>query len=172
MRKLNSSKAKFFPRCLAIVAAFFLACSAQAQTHSVPFWAETNFSSEVSPQMARFGSRGIYVHDPSTIVKCKDEFWIFYTGRGVPSYHSKDLIKWERGPAVFTNAPIWVAQTIPQNRWMYYWAPDIIHLGNRYLLYYAVSVFGRNTSAIGLATNPTLDPNDPKFHWTDQGIVI
>lgn len=123
-------------------------------------------------QPALFGSRGIYVHDPSTIVKCGNEFWIFYTGRGIPSYHSKDLMKWERGPSVFTNAPAWVAQTIPQNRWMYYWAPDIIHLGKRYLLYYAVSVFGKNTSAIGLAVNPTLDPNNPKFHWADKGIVI
>ena len=32
--------------------------------------------------------------------------------------------------------------------------------------------FGRNTSAIGLATNPTLDPATPNFGWTDRGIVI
>jgi len=28
------------------------------------------------------------------------------------------------------------------------------------------------TSAIGLATTPTLDPADPAYHWTDQGIVV
>ena len=28
------------------------------------------------------------------------------------------------------------------------------------------------TSAIGLATNPTLDPDDPAYHWTDQGFVV
>jgi arabinan endo-1,5-alpha-L-arabinosidase len=28
------------------------------------------------------------------------------------------------------------------------------------------------TSAIGLATTPTLDPNDPAFQWTDQGFVV
>ncbi len=122
--------------------------------------------------MARYGSRGIRVHDPSAIVKCGDEYWIFYTGRGIPCYHSKDLVTWQRGPSVFTNAPVWVATTIPQNRWMYYWAPDVIHLGDRYLLYYAVSVFGKKTSAIALATNPTLDPNDPQYHWIDQGVVI
>ena len=44
--------------------------------------------------------------------------------------------------------------------------------GDRYLLYYAVSSFGRNDSAIGLATNPTLDPADPKFKWSDQGLVV
>lgn len=122
--------------------------------------------------MAAFGSRGIYVHDPSPIIKCGEQYWIFYTGRGVPSYHSKDLVKWERGPSVFTNSPAWVAQTLPQVHWNNYWAPDVIHLGDRYLLYYAVSVFGKNTSAIGLATNPALDPNDPNYHWTDQGIVV
>jgi arabinan endo-1,5-alpha-L-arabinosidase len=118
------------------------------------------------------GSRGVRAHDPSTIVKCKNEYWIFYTGRGIPSYHSRDLMTWEPGPSVFTNAPAWTAQAVPANRWMHYWAPDVIHLGDRYLLYYSVSTFGKNQSAIGLATNPTLDPADPRFHWTDQGIVV
>ncbi len=117
-------------------------------------------------------SRGITTRDPSSIVECKGEYWVFYTGRGVPSYHSRDLVKWERGPAVFKTAPEWIAQIVPKNRNMNYWAPDIIKLGERYLLYYAVSSFGKMTSAIGLATNPTLDPNDPAYHWTDQGFVV
>lgn len=117
-------------------------------------------------------SRGIITRDPSTIVKCKDEYWVFYTGRGVPSYYSKDLVNWERGPAVFQTAPEWIARIVPENRHMQYWAPDIIKLGDRYLLYYAVSSFGKMTSAIGLATNPTLDPDDPAYHWTDQGFVV
>jgi arabinan endo-1,5-alpha-L-arabinosidase len=116
--------------------------------------------------------RDAYVHDPSTVVKCKDAFWVFYTGRGVPSYHSKDLVKWVRGPSVFSNAPSWVAQAVPANRGMNYWAPDVIRMGDRYLLYYAASTFGKNTSGIGLATNPTLDPTDPAYHWSDQGMVI
>jgi len=117
-------------------------------------------------------SRGITTRDPSSIMKCKDEYWVFYTGRGVPSYRSKDLVKWERGPAVFKTAPEWIAKIVPQNRNMQYWAPDIIKLGDRYLLYYSVSSFGKMTSAIGLATNPTLDPDDPAYHWTDQGFVV
>ncbi len=117
-------------------------------------------------------SRGITTRDPSSIVKCGDEYWVFYTGRGVPSYHSRDLVKWERGPAVFNAAPEWVAGIVPENRDMHYWAPDILKVGDRYLLYYSVSSFGKMTSAIGLATNPTLDPADPGFHWTDQGFVI
>jgi arabinan endo-1,5-alpha-L-arabinosidase len=117
-------------------------------------------------------SRGIVTRDPSSIVKCKDEYWVFYTSRGVPSYHSKDLVKWERGPAVFKTAPEWIAKIVPENRNMSYWAPDIMKVGDRYLLYYAVSSMGKMTSAIGLATNPTLDPNDPAYHWTDQGVVV
>ena len=117
-------------------------------------------------------SRGVTTRDPSSIVKCKDQYWVFYTGRGVPSYHSKDLVKWERGPAVFKAAPEWIAKIVPQNRNLLYWAPDIIQLGDRYLLYYAVSSFGKMTSAIGLATNPTLDPEDPAYHWTDEGFVV
>jgi len=35
-----------------------------------------------------------------------------------------------------------------------------------------VSSWGKNTSAIGLATNSTLDPSDPKFRWNDAGIVV
>lgn len=117
-------------------------------------------------------SRGIVTRDPSTIVKCKDEFWVFYTGRGVPSYHSKDLVKWEPGPPVFSTPPDWIAAAVPENRNMNYWAPDVIHLGDRYLLYYSVSTLGKMTSAIGLATTPTLDPSDPAYRWTDQGIVV
>jgi len=117
-------------------------------------------------------SRGITTRDPSSIVKCKDEYWVFYTGRGVPSYHSKDLVKWERGPAVFKAAPEWIAKFVPENRNLQYWAPDIIKLGDRYLLYYSASAMGKMTSAIGLATNPTLDPDDPTYHWTDQGFVV
>jgi arabinan endo-1,5-alpha-L-arabinosidase len=117
-------------------------------------------------------SRGIYARDPSSIVKCKDEYWVFYTGRGVPSYRSKDLVKWERGSRIFTAAPEWVAKIVPENRDMVYWAPDVMKIGDRYLLYYSVSSFGKMTSAIGLATNPTLDPDDAAYHWTDQGFVV
>jgi arabinan endo-1,5-alpha-L-arabinosidase len=117
-------------------------------------------------------SRGISTRDPSSIVKCKDDYWVFYTGPGVPSYRSKDLVKWESGPPVFKTAPEWIAKIVPENRNMHYWAPDIMKLGDRYLLYYSVSTVGKMTSAIGLATSPTLDPDDPAYQWTDQGVVV
>jgi arabinan endo-1,5-alpha-L-arabinosidase len=117
--------------------------------------------------------RDAFVHDPSTLIKCKDEFWVFATGRGVPSWHSKDLVNWEHGPSVFTsNAPPWVAEAVPANRPLGYWAPDLTYLNGRYLLYYSASTFGHNVSGIGLVTSPTLDPSDPAYGWTDQGLII
>jgi arabinan endo-1,5-alpha-L-arabinosidase len=61
---------------------------------------------------------------------------------------------------------------VPENRNSHFWAPDIIKVGDRYLLYYSVSSFGKKTSAIALATNATLDPAQPKFKWRDDGIII
>jgi len=133
---------------------------------------DTNLSPQAGLPLTQTASRGIITRDPSTIVKCKDEYWVFYTGRGIPSFHSTDLVKWEPGPPVFRTAPEWIAAAVPQNRNMNYWAPDVIHLGDQYLLYYSASSFGKITSAIGLATTPTLDPADPAYHWTDQGMVI
>jgi len=143
--------------------------SAQAQVDGAKPGSENPAPVQSLEQSA---SRGITTRDPSSIVKCKEEYWVFYTGRGVPSYHSKDLVRWERGPATFKAAPDWIARIVPENRNLQYWAPDIIQLGDRYLLYYSVSTMGKMTSAIGLATTPTLDPEDPAYHWTDQGVVV
>ena len=148
-----------------------LSCSIGAQAQADAAKPGPQPSVPVLP-LEQSASRGITTRDPSSIVKCKDEYWVFYTGRGVPSYRSKDLVKWERGPAVFKAAPEWIAKIVPANRNLQYWAPDIIKLGDGYLLYYSVSSFGKMTSAIGLATNPTLDPDDPAHHWTDQGFVV
>lgn len=118
------------------------------------------------------GLRGsLGAHDPGTIVKCKDRYYLFYTGQGIPSKSSADKIFWTEGPPVFATAPAWTTNAVPGFSGTF-WAPDIILLNNRYCLYYAVSTFGSQVSAIGLATNPTLDPADPSYHWTDQGIVI
>ncbi len=130
---------------------------------------------EAGTAVERLHRRDTFVHDPSTIVKCKGEYWLFATGRGIVSRRSKDLIAWQAGPPVFTTRPAWTTNAVPGNRGGDqgdFWAPDVIQLTNRYLLNYSVSTFGRKISAIGLVTNPTLDPADPNYHWTDQGMVI
>ena len=157
-----------------LLAAMFvgmLACSTAVKAQAESVTPDSGKATTVLP-LEQSASRGIVTRDPSDIVRCKNEYWVFYTGRGVPSYHSQDLVKWERGPSVFKAPPEWIARVVPENRHMQYWAPDILKLGDRYLLYYAVSSMGKMTSAIGLATNPTLDPNDPAYHWTDQGFVV
>jgi arabinan endo-1,5-alpha-L-arabinosidase len=111
------------------------------------------------------------VHDPSTIVRCKNEYWLFATGPGVRSLRSTNLLHWQAGPAVFRRPPAWTREVTPDQRGDF-WAPDLIRVAGRYLLYYSVSSWGKNTSAIGLATNPTLDPADPAFAWKDEGAVI
>ena len=115
--------------------------------------------------------RGVYVHDPSTIVEAGGEHWFFSTGMGIPAHHSPTLSNWLSGPRVFPRIPAWTTNAIPGNQGVF-WAPDVIRLGNRYYLYYAVSAWGKRTSVIGLATNPVLDPADTRFHWTDAGPVI
>jgi arabinan endo-1,5-alpha-L-arabinosidase len=102
---------------------------------------------------------------------CKDEHWLFYTGIGVPSRRSRDLVEWTSGPPALPAKPEWIDAFLPGHPG-HFWAPDAILLDGRYLLYYSVSRWGKNTSAIGLASNPTLDPDDPRFCWKDEGIVI
>src|SRR5215468_8059666 len=50
--------------------------------------------------------------------------------------------------------------------------PDISYFHGEYHIYYAFSVFGKNTSGIALETNKTLDPHNPDFHWQDRGLVL
>ena len=110
-------------------------------------------------------------HDPSTITQCKGRYYIFWTGQGILSKSSADKVFWTTGPAVFINPPAWTTNAVPGFTGLF-WAPDLLYFNNSYHLYYAVSTFGSQVSAIGLVTNPTLDPSDPSYNWTDHGSVI
>jgi len=112
----------------------------------------------------------IRVHDPVAI-KQGDTFYLFCTGRGIICYSSKDLKHWEKEPSVFPEKPEWTDQVVP-NFGNHIWAPDISFHNSKYYLYYSVSAFGKNTSAIGVATNSTLNPKDANYQWEDHGIVI
>jgi arabinan endo-1,5-alpha-L-arabinosidase len=65
-----------------------------------------------------------------------------------------------------------VHEGVPKNDGSNVWAPDIIRMNGEFYLYYAVSSWGSFQSAIGLATNPVLDPKDPAYKWTSRGIVV
>jgi len=63
------------------------------------------------------------------------------------------------------------AKIVPENRTLQYWAPDIIKLGDRYLLYYS---FRRLENDFGhrSCNHTTLDPGRSAYHWTDRGFVV
>lgn len=111
------------------------------------------------------------VHDPATLLKFEDTFWTFATGDGIKTLRSSNLFDWQVDTPVLPSNPAWTTQVAAPHR-DYFWAPDATFANGRFLLYYSVSSWGKNTSAIGLATNPTLNPADPSFKWSDAGIVV
>lgn len=114
------------------------------------------------------------VHDPSTIVKEGNKYWVFATGQGIYSMYSTDLVNWLPSPrAVFANNayPSWINTKVPGFTGDF-WAPECIFMNGKYYLYYSCSTFGAKVSAIGLATNVTLDPTSPNYNWVDEGEVI
>ena len=110
-------------------------------------------------------------HDPSTLIKDGDHYYYFSTGEGILSRSSTDLKSWTAGPPVFRSPLPWWTDAVPGWHGQV-WAPDVAYFNGQYYLYYSISLFGKQISAIGLATNPTLDPNDAHYRWTDHGAVI
>lgn len=112
----------------------------------------------------------ISVHDP-VIIKQDSIYYIFCTGNGIACWSSTDMVRWKAERTVFETAPEWAVHAIPGFKG-HIWAPDISYYNGRYYLFYAVSAFGKNTSAIGLATNATLHSGDPAYKWIDHGKII
>jgi arabinan endo-1,5-alpha-L-arabinosidase len=112
----------------------------------------------------------IRVHDP-VMIHADGRYYLFNTGQGIGAWTSDDLRSWERGAPVFGEAPSWAIDINPRFR-NHIWAPDISFHDGTYYLYYSVSSFGSNNSAIGVATNTTLDPDDPDYAWVDHGPVV
>ena len=100
------------------------------------------------------------VHDPA-IIAADGAFYLFCTGRGIPIRRSVDLYSWEQVGMVFPDSPpAGAREAIPGSRGLR--APHISYFHGRYYLYYSVSTFGSQRSAIGVAVTTTLDPADPK----------
>jgi arabinan endo-1,5-alpha-L-arabinosidase len=114
----------------------------------------------------------INIHDPSTVIQCDGQYYVFGTGRGMPFLVSSNGFDWDRGGHVFDRVPDSVKIYSPSNNGTGVWAPDIIHVKDQYYLYYAVSAWGSFISAVGLMTSPTLNPSRPDYKWTDRGMVV
>ncbi len=111
------------------------------------------------------------VHDP-VMIQQGDKYYLFCTGNGIQVFSSTDMKSWRREASVFNKVPEWVTKAIPNFRGTSMWAPDVSYHNGKYYLYYSVSVFGKNTSAIGVATNKTLDSASVDFKWEDKGMVV
>lgn len=115
-------------------------------------------------------ARQVSIHDP-VMTKSGDRFYLFSTDPGIKIYSSADLVHWRFSARVFETAPAWATSVAPGFNG-HIWAPDIQQRDGTFYLYYSISSFGKNSSAIGLALNRTLDPSDANYRWEDQGVVV
>lgn len=115
-------------------------------------------------------ARQVPAHDP-VMIKEEKTYYLFCTGPGIQVWSSNDLRIWRKEAPVFSKPPQWALDTIRGFKGTI-WAPDISFHHGLYYLYYTVSAFGKNTSAIGVATAKTLDSSSKDFGWTDHGRVV
>jgi len=131
------------------------------------------FAAAVAMSAASIGAAQaaqVGVHDP-VMAKQGERYYLFSTGPGITFYSSTDMKTWTPEGRVFKDGPAWAKDPAPTFN-DHIWAPDIYHHDGKYYLYYSVSGFGKNTSAIGVTVNRTLDPRSPDYKWEDQGEVV
>jgi arabinan endo-1,5-alpha-L-arabinosidase len=116
------------------------------------------------------------IHDPS-VIEVDGRYAAFGTGeqgiyRGaVKVKTSPDGVNWTDAGAIGKGVPKWAIGALgyqPTN----IWAPSVSRRGGTFFLYYCLSSFGSNASAIGLMTNAAFDPAKPGEGWQDQGLVL
>jgi len=151
-----------FPFCCCLLAGLSFSAIQAQQSSPPPRALETHGDTQ-------------YVHDPA-IIREGATWYLFSTGNGperngeIPIRCSQDLHQWQKCGYVLTQIPQWIKKESPETKEL--WAPDISYFKGEYHLYYAFSVFGKNTSGIALLTNKTLNPKSPDFHWVDRGLVL
>lgn len=122
-----------------------------------------------------------FTHDPALVAGSgtgeRDGDWFVYsTGDeqvadgNIQVRRSEDGAHWVYAGEVWQEKPEWLTEAVPGVANL--WAPELYEHDGTWYLYYSASTFGSNTSVIGLATNTTLDPEDPAYEWVDQGEVI
>jgi beta-xylosidase len=124
----------------------------------------------IAPALALNGQPPM--HDPSTVIEAGGKFYVYATGGGLPAFESDDGWTWRRAGSVM--------QAVPGGRpgadviargGNNTWAPDIIHVGDKYFLYYAAPGT-QPKAAVGLLVGRTLDPSSPDYTWEDGGPVV
>ena len=109
-----------------------------------------------SPAVATALDGEPYIHDPSTVVECDGKYYTFGTGQG--ELISEDGWNWHAG-AVRPGGGA---------------APDIIKIGDRYMVAYGATgggLGGRHNGKILTMWNQTLDPHSPEFKYSEAIVV-
>ena len=102
------------------------------------------------------------IHDPS-VIALDGRFAAFGTGEQGPTRGairvktSQDGVVWRDAGTIGKGVPKWGIETLGYKS-DNVWAPSVSRHGDRTYLYYALSTFGLNASAIGLMTNARFDP--------------
>jgi arabinan endo-1,5-alpha-L-arabinosidase len=127
-------------------------------------------ASATLPALALDGE--VLVHDPSTVIQHAGRFYTYGTGAGLPILASDDGWTWRRAGSLMSALPggkpgAEVLAKGGNNTW----APDIIHIGDKYFLYYSAPGT-QPKSAIGLLVGRTLDPESADYQWEDGGPVV
>ncbi|WP_229714158.1 glycoside hydrolase family 43 protein [Saccharibacillus endophyticus] len=127
----------------------------------------TTFS-DVRSYAAHWGLSGdVGVHDPS-IIKEGNSWYVFSTGEGLQVLRSDNGTDFYRVPQIFLSAPSWWKTYVPKQEPMDVWAPDVKAYNGKVWLYYSISTFTKNTSAIGLVSASSVGAGN----WKDEGVVI
>ncbi len=128
------------------------------------------FTSAAPAEAAFWGASNELLHDP-TMIKEGSSWYALGTGlneeRGLRVLKSSDAKNWTVQKSIFSTPLSWWSNYVP-NYEKNQWAPDIQYYNGKYWLYYSVSSFGNNTSAIGLASSTSISSGN----WKDEGLVI
>ncbi|MDP9828099.1 beta-xylosidase [Kineosporia succinea] len=107
------------------------------------------------------------VHDPSMVKGPDGTYLLAATAPGLALRTSTDRTRWTYTGLAFPNgSATWTDEYTGTSNGNL-WAPDLSYRNGTFYLYYAASSFGKNKSAIFLATSTTGKPGS----WTNQGKV-
>jgi arabinan endo-1,5-alpha-L-arabinosidase len=123
-----------------------------------------------SPAFALDGD--VLVHDPSTVIEQAGRYYTYGTGNGLPVLTSDDGWSWRRAGSLMSAVPGGKpGPEVLARGGNNTWAPDVIHIGGKYFVYYSAPGT-QPRSAIGLLVGRTLDPDSPDYQWEDAGPVV
>ena len=82
----------------------------------------------------------ILIHDPSTVIEDAGHYYTYGTGNGLPVLMSEDGWTWKRAGSLMSATPAGKAgPEVLARGGSNTWAPDIIHLGDKFFVYYSAN---------------------------------